>query len=779
MKGCVLNLAVVLAGVMCLVHVSRAAEIVSPVIPDGLGVNIHFTDPRPGDMEMFAATGMKFIRMDFDWARIEKEPGVYDFTPYERLLDALDEHGIRALLILDYANPLYDDNRSPDTDEGRAAFARWAAAGAKHFAGRGVLWEMYNEPNIAPFWRPKPNTDDYIKLALAVGEAIRTEAPGEIYVGPATSGVDLPFLEACFTAGLLDYWDAITVHPYRQQGPETVEEDYRKLRLLIAKHAPPDKHIPIYSGEWGYSSIWAGFDDERQGKMLPRQWLINLANDVNLNIWYDWHDDGPDEKEPEHHFGTVRFPYHEGRDPVYDPKPAYVAAKTLVEQLRGFRFNKRLALESPDDYMFLFTKDDDLRIVAWTHSRQPRAARLPASPGTFSVVSHLGEKLEPVGADEEGITITLSDAPVYITPDEPNDLLRLAVAIERAPMELEISARQPVKIAMSVRNVLDRPVHVTARADRSQFHQAMTLDAGAAEWLAVQLTSHRAREQFRRRLEWDFEHLGTVAQETVILTADPLRLTILPRIGMFLPIRIENPSGVNVGGQLTVRHPPGAGVGLDDVRLEPGQKEVTILRAAPPGDPARGYSVSAALAVEGDKSVVAAAGRFVPIVVDGERFELRAEGDEKTKSEQRFEITDAPDGLPAPGASAARIEYLFDPGWKYICFSPKPDPQPIDGKPARLGLWVKGDGSGNIVRMRFVDSTGQTFQPDGPKLTFDDWRYVEFPLTGVGAGFWGGVKDGVVHYPIRLETIFLVDSAARQETGGTVYISSPTLVYSE
>ena len=38
-----------------------------------------------------------------------------------------DEHGLRAIFILDYANPLYDDNRSPDTDEGRKAFARWAA----------------------------------------------------------------------------------------------------------------------------------------------------------------------------------------------------------------------------------------------------------------------------------------------------------------------------------------------------------------------------------------------------------------------------------------------------------------------------------------------------------------------------------------------------------------------------------------------------------------------------------------------------------------------------
>ena len=30
----------------------------NPVLPEGLGVNIHFTDPRPGEMEMLAAGGV-------------------------------------------------------------------------------------------------------------------------------------------------------------------------------------------------------------------------------------------------------------------------------------------------------------------------------------------------------------------------------------------------------------------------------------------------------------------------------------------------------------------------------------------------------------------------------------------------------------------------------------------------------------------------------------------------------------------------------------------------
>ena len=46
-----------------------------PVVPECLGVNIHFTDPKPGEMEMLAAAGFKWVRMDFTWAGTERKTG--------------------------------------------------------------------------------------------------------------------------------------------------------------------------------------------------------------------------------------------------------------------------------------------------------------------------------------------------------------------------------------------------------------------------------------------------------------------------------------------------------------------------------------------------------------------------------------------------------------------------------------------------------------------------------------------------------------------------------
>lgn len=319
----------------------RADPSLPPLAPrDGLGVNIHFTDPQPGEMEMIAAAGFKWVRMDFSWAGTEKQKGIYDFAPYDHLLGELDKQKMHAILILDYGTPLYSDRdetgpftRRAGTELFRNAFAAWAAAAVKHFAGRGCIWEMWNEPNGKNFWAPTPNVAEYIALAKAAAAAVRQAAPDEPLIGPATSGIDFSFIEACCQAGLLEDWAAVSVHPYRQSDPGTVVSDYQRLRALIAKYAPAGKTIPIISGEWGYSTSWSGFDDGKQAQYLTRELSANAASGIPISIWYDWHDDGENPGDPEHRFGIVRWQYHAGRNPVYDAKPAYEAMKAFAAQL--------------------------------------------------------------------------------------------------------------------------------------------------------------------------------------------------------------------------------------------------------------------------------------------------------------------------------------------------------------------------------------------------------------------------------------------------------------
>ena len=200
-----------------------------PTVPDGFGVNIHFTEPSPGEMERFAEAGFRWVRMDFSWESVESGAGRYDFAAYDRLADQLKRVGARPLFILDYGHSQYDGGLSPHTPEGRAAFARFAAEAAEHFRGRGVCWEIWNEPNIG-FWKPAPNADDYVKLALETAQAVRTADPNALIVAPGSSEFPWPFLDSIFGAGLLERIDAVSVHPYRPGPPETAAADFGRLR---------------------------------------------------------------------------------------------------------------------------------------------------------------------------------------------------------------------------------------------------------------------------------------------------------------------------------------------------------------------------------------------------------------------------------------------------------------------------------------------------------------------------------------------------------------------
>jgi hypothetical protein len=351
------------------------AQIPSPVIPNGVGVNIHFVTGQTEDLDMIAAAGFKFIRMDFSWETTEPKKGEYDWKAYDELTANLDRRGIRAIYILDYIHWAYEETvdathpftrekqkhtASPRHPASIAGFAKWAAAAATHFKGHHILWEIYNEPN-GFFWKPAPNAKEYAALALATSKAIKEAQPDATVVAPAMAAFEWPFFETLFQSGALEYLDAITVHPYRdpRMPPETATPDYKKLREMITRYAPSGKKkMPILSGEWGYSTFKHGVSLDEQAAYAVRQQLVNLLNNVPLSIWYDWKNDGLDPNENEHNFGTVQNDLQ--------PKPAYIALKNMVSELKGYKLDRRLDQGDDKDYALLFSSGKKQKIAAWT-----------------------------------------------------------------------------------------------------------------------------------------------------------------------------------------------------------------------------------------------------------------------------------------------------------------------------------------------------------------------------------------------------------------------------
>ena len=69
-----------LASLVISTFAATAAELPKLMLPAGVGVNIHFTRGRERDLDMIAAAGFKFIRMDFTWESIERKKGAVSYT---------------------------------------------------------------------------------------------------------------------------------------------------------------------------------------------------------------------------------------------------------------------------------------------------------------------------------------------------------------------------------------------------------------------------------------------------------------------------------------------------------------------------------------------------------------------------------------------------------------------------------------------------------------------------------------------------------------------------
>ena len=102
---------------------------------------------------------------------------------------------------------------------------------------------------------------------------------------------------------------------------------------------------------------------------------------------------------------------------------------------------------------------------------------------------------------------------------------------------------------------------------------------------------------------------------------------------------------------------------------------------------------------------------------------------------------------------------------------------PVEGAPHEIGVWVRGDGSGNTLRMRFRDRVGRTFQPEFGRLDFSGWRLMTARMDDPHVGHWGGTGDpSRIAYPVRINTFVLVDTN-KEPVEGEAHFTGFHLLY--
>jgi hypothetical protein len=235
------------------------------------GVTAHFMwhsqDQTTAELNRIQAASFKTVRFDLGWRWVEPQrKGAYDQAVLRQLdwtLRELDARGIAPIITVietpTWARPAGTGIFTPPTN--RQDYADLLEMLAARYASRpNMVWEIWNEPNLAEFWQTGPNPAEYADLLNRAYGAIKTADPDATVLGGSIVFNDLKFLEGMYAAGVAGHFDALSIHPYTGgRAPDDGTNSWFSLRgQLTQLHGALAAHgegaKPLYVTEFGWST---------------------------------------------------------------------------------------------------------------------------------------------------------------------------------------------------------------------------------------------------------------------------------------------------------------------------------------------------------------------------------------------------------------------------------------------------------------------------------------------------------------------------------------------
>jgi hypothetical protein len=320
-----------------------------------LGIHTRLTDEVEEwkikqTLEMVREMGAPWVVEYFPWAYIESEPGRYNWTHTDQVIDHAHRQGLTIIARLGFVpqwarpketTPLYLD------EERFADFGRFAAKFVERYRGKVEYVILWNEPNLALEWGyARPDAAKYTSLLRAAYPLIKAVAP-EVQVlagalaptlAPPESefGVnDLLFLQAMYDAGAADFFDILAIHAYGwhfdpDSPPDPEVVNFRRtelLRAIMVQNGDAHKSAMITEGGWNDHPRWT-----RAVRPAQRITYTLRAYEIAQEEW-PWLDSLS--------FWVFRFPWDQNSYQDYftfvrtdfEPKPIYWEVQQYARQL--------------------------------------------------------------------------------------------------------------------------------------------------------------------------------------------------------------------------------------------------------------------------------------------------------------------------------------------------------------------------------------------------------------------------------------------------------------
>jgi hypothetical protein len=416
---------------------------------DSIGLCVKFSQGQPlKDLALLKDLGVRWVRENEAWARVEPVPGRYEFPPTlkERLAFYRENH-IAVIFILAYDNkraypPTPED---PYRNVNPEAFGRYAAAAARLLRESGVHFalEIWNEPHnfvlgkqLGGPWHggpPCPWLDHYIKMVTETVKQVKAFDPTiEILSDEDCTIIHYHLLEA----GLPPELDGFAFHPYLSREntkPEIAKEGYgasweRPFTLTDEDHsfrsmvrrlrergeAKLGKTPELWITEFGCpvqenvsSNVTfelGSTSEEGLAAILVRAFVGAEAAGVRAMTWFSFWD-GPD--------GPMGLLAKDGRK-----RKSYYAFETMSRQLGEYSLVRQVAGSehlTTGVQAYLFRKGDDWKLVTWTIDGPARKLALAGALREAQARDVLGGVVNSE-SDSAGVRrLELGASPLYLS----------------------------------------------------------------------------------------------------------------------------------------------------------------------------------------------------------------------------------------------------------------------------------------------------------------------------------------------------------------------------
>ncbi len=251
------------------------------------GVNVELTqydDPTlERELDRIAAAGFHWVRQPVLWERIEPERGVFDWSAYDRIVEAVAARpGLALIAVLDGTPRWARHTLAPDhpfaPPASVADFGAFAAAVAGRYADIIDTYQIWDEPNLKSHWGGlDPRPAHYVAMLRAAYDAIHAADPHAQVIAAALAPTvetgpdnlsDVLYLRAIYELGGQGAFDAAAGKPY---GYDTGPYDRRVshsvlnfsrlilLREEMARHGDGAK--PLWGSNFGWHHLpdgWTG-----------------------------------------------------------------------------------------------------------------------------------------------------------------------------------------------------------------------------------------------------------------------------------------------------------------------------------------------------------------------------------------------------------------------------------------------------------------------------------------------------------------------------------------